>query len=67
MSEWIKTKDRLPEDQVEVLAFCMGYVYLAEIYDKRWLIGGGASKALFAPEGTVSHWMPLPEPPESEE
>lgn len=79
MSEWISVKDRLPKKYVEVLV-CVE-VYLdsddGQGFEKKrfvntdclikktnngmtWAITGGT-------EGfTVTHWMPLPEPPEGE-
>ncbi len=65
-NEWISVKDRLPEDSREVL-----------IYDKRsgdvlyaWYSMETWNENDFCYEGDdlddISHWMPLPEPPERE-
>lgn len=56
-NEWISVKERLPEDDVDVLtrratgmsveSHC-GFGWLYDEYNGRWV---------------VTHWMPLPEPP----
>ncbi|WP_368043047.1 DUF551 domain-containing protein [uncultured Gemmiger sp.] len=60
MSDWISVKDRLPKQQTEVLAFRRGIMYLAW-YDNE--IGRWASDE-WGILDAVTHWMPLPEPPE---
>ena len=61
MSEWISVEDRLPEHNQIVLVF-----------NKNWLLKN-MSTDLFLEKGgrkwflmyrDVTHWMPLPEPPE---
>jgi len=59
MSEWIKVKDRLP--------WCFdargktGFgIYQRELRDEGWFTGGGVGEDSV----TITHWMPLPEPPE---
>ena len=62
MSEWISVKDRLPEPNTAVLVCRDGY-YGSEVavavYKDEYL--------KFITGYNVTHWMPLPEPPESEE
>ena len=58
MSEWISVKDRLPIEEIDVLAFageCQVVLYRAGrwLYDDAW----------FAHDEPITHWMPLPEPP----
>lgn len=70
MSEWISVKDRLPEKGVQVICFNGGRMFgsftLAEIKTDNegftaWHIYGvNEDNAGF---GSVTHWMPLPEPP----
>lgn len=74
MSEWISVKDRLPEDMGEVLVIVSGKphenitldgAYEIAEYDpvEGWILE-------MWPEwrsGVVTHWMPLPEPPEEEQ
>lgn len=59
MSEWISIKDRLPENDALVLV-CQQDVkdaatFIAFFINGRW--------AILNNEFTVTHWMPLPEPP----
>lgn len=55
--QWISVKDRLPEDGVEVLVVSDGETGASwhEAGEFGWAIGG-----------TVTHWAPLPKPPEEE-
>jgi hypothetical protein len=61
---WISVKDRMPEDGVEVLVY--GDIYLnrkgadVDFVDK-------SGNFFYYDEGEVTHWRPLPEPPESAE
>jgi hypothetical protein len=59
--KWISVENRLPEEEVEVLGLVLyeddTYGYdLNEHFDGEWLLSGSQVK--------VTHWMPLPEPPE---
>lgn len=66
MSEWISVKDRLPEPYVAVLVWEKddtkegGFAYVDRHDGEVWKIGSLGN-------GAVTHWMPLPEPPEPEE
>lgn len=68
MSEWISVKDRLPDPKVTdknpptVLAVKQGMVGKI-ICVARW---NGADWIEKGKEITVTHWMPLPEPPKEE-
>lgn len=59
-NQWISVEDRLPEKHgVWVLVFDGLYVWIAyrnHVLDT-WIVEGGSVRA-------VTHWMPLPEPPE---
>ena len=68
MSEWISVKDRLPEFGENVLTYspeekvspkyCNAYIG----ENGEWI-----ERSFFErPLGKVTHWMPLPEPPEVE-
>ena len=60
---WISVKDILPADGETVLIYKNGIIEVQE-FDRRrkgWL-----SKGWFWSVATVSHWMPLPEPPKGE-
>ena len=58
--EWISVKDRLPKENIWVLVYSKQGSYMNlkvdYIHDGRWF------NSLL-----VTHWMPLPEPPESED
>ena len=69
--EWISVKNEIPEDGLRLLLYTdvpdeygkerIG-VYLGDTY---WTLMGGdyyKQKSI-----NVTHWMPLPEPPESED
>jgi len=65
MPEWISVKDRMPEDGKEVL-FCDGSSIMVGRYngdEKFWELTD-ANMIAYAVD--ITHWMPLPEPPESE-
>lgn len=74
MSEWISVKDRLPGNSLDVLvyepgegccvAFHNGREWRAftQTLEARTLDGGYACVSLSCPE-RITHWMPLPEPP----
>ena len=55
---WVRVADRLPEPGVEVLACtAAGSIYVADVMNGRL----GVDDCSHA---TLTHWMPLPEPPE---
>lgn len=60
VQEWISVNDRLPEDGESVLTYKNGNVDV-QVYEKNrngWIQGNW-----FWSMATVTHWMPLPEPP----
>lgn len=64
MSEWIKCSDRLPEANKAVLAFRLGAIvgfYMKP--DGLWYQDGFCIKQHNGFDD-VTHWMPLPAPPE---
>lgn len=60
---WISVKERLPEEDKDVLAYNGAYMFIAAYTTnptKYWYtITGSATLA-------ITHWMPLPEPPKEE-
>lgn len=56
---WISVKDRLPEDASDVLIVWADGVSEACYFDETWCRDG---RRLLS----VTHWMPLPEPPKEE-
>jgi len=72
MSEWISVKDRLPEKQMEVLAyygFDRGDGDLGMRFFGVLTYFAFDTQPHFQHEGlglSVTHWMPLPEPAEED-
>jgi len=70
MNKWISVKDKLPEIGDEVLTFneenCIWLDFYVDLD-----MGDNTSKPMFWSEkddlGAITHWMPLPDPPENEE
>lgn len=75
---WISVKDRLPDDEQEVLVIAHGWdgrlVYVGShkrvVAQKSWLTGITSKSSewslwgwSYLKEPMVTHWMPLPEPP----
>ena len=60
MGEWISVKDRLPVDMGTVLIAHKGGVSFAWFNGAYWTKGAATKHR---PIKTVTHWMPLPEPP----
>lgn len=63
MSEWISTKDRLPEEDREVL---IAYWFIPPYGDPGWVIETGRHRSgrwVQLQGENVTHWTPLPELP----
>lgn len=71
MSEWISVDERLPEDSREVLCWYLNtegrYCYVIGSYSRRlfegWETDIDNNECYYSPV-KVTHWMPLPEPPD---
>lgn len=64
MQQWISVKDRLPEEFENVIAANKrGKAY---DIDKAWWNGYRWDRCGKGSYRNVTHWMPLPEPPEEE-
>lgn len=65
---WISVKDRLPDDDGEVLAVSFGEVLIAN-YFNGWFryIEDEDGNLIPTDDIDVSYWMPLPEPPKETE
>ena len=61
VQEWVSVDDRLPDDD-EVVIICTdkNFVYAGELIGDTWFLDNDSWTA------TVTHWMPLPEPPKGE-
>lgn len=59
MSEWVSVDDKLPDEDENVLAgnYPFGIIHINRLIDKK------NSKWLY---GSITHWMPLPEPPKED-
>jgi hypothetical protein len=57
---WISVKDRMPEEGVDVLVYLNRKDADVDFVDK-------SGNFFYYDEGKVTHWRPLPEPPESED
>ena len=62
--EWISVDDRLPEESGEYLTYHNGY-YMTLSYSARHKMFNASDDLAKANSAvlTVTHWMPLPEPP----
>jgi hypothetical protein len=60
--EWISVEDRLPEERQNVLVhYVDGWMPIAFLLGGKWYQSGGETSWV-----SVTHWMPLPEPPKGE-
>ena len=69
--EWISVEDRLPKDDGEYLVHLDSGDIFVDEYNTDWLFGSdnyneSMQAALGVPEICVTHWMPLPEPPQDD-
>lgn len=68
MSKWISVKDRLPDTFVSVLVHMPGEKPLPAVHEGYLRPDGKWYSAFYEREpDEVTHWLPLPEPPEEEE
>ena len=61
VQEWISVDDRLPEkDEIVIICTDKNFIYAGELIGDTWFLDNDSWTA------TVTHWMPLPEPPKGE-
>lgn len=58
-NDWISVKDRMPEEGVDVLVYLNRKSADVDFVDRE------SGNFFYYDEGKVTHWRPLPEPPES--
>jgi len=67
VGEWVSVNDRLPEKRKAVLAYAPRYnnIWAVVLIDNGWNIWAPVGTK-YDPDwdGPITHWMPLPEPPE---
>ena len=72
--KWISVKDRLPEDDVDVIVYAVsnngGYTIVITFHTHKLyglnIEGWAPPWQYFTISYTITHWMPLPEPPKEE-
>ena len=57
--DWVSVKDKLPEQYTDVIVFTKGSTIAVDYVDE--------NGDFYYYGQNVTHWMPLPEPPESED
>ena len=60
--KWISVKDRLPENEQNVLVADNGFIAVWTFYGDYWEDSHGWWQEF----DEVTHWMPLPQPPKGE-
>ena len=61
VQEWISVDDRLPEkDEIVIICTDENFIYAGELIGDTWFLDNDSWTE------TVTHWMPLPEPPKGE-
>jgi len=68
MSEWVSVKDRLPEIGKLVLCTFCGIVSYGYYLGDRWQVNDEPDYSMVKTDiiSFVTHWMPLPTPPEED-
>lgn len=61
-NEWVSVEERLPEEKQRVIVRCERVGTSVG-----WILWGNWMTDIGPGAGKVTHWMPLPEPPEKEE
>lgn len=71
VNRWIPCNERMPEENVYVIAWAKrkhhSRAIMAILINGIWKIGVNDCSDGFHVQGEITHWMPLPEPPEEGE
>lgn len=63
--EWISVDNAYPNDYQIVICYCGGRTIIRQCKDKQWFDEWGNSTMNFkSEEEKITHWMPLPDPPD---
>ena len=61
VQEWISVDDRLPKkDEIVIICTDKNFIYAGELVGDTWFLDNDSWTE------TVTHWMPLPQPPKGE-
>ena len=64
---WISVEDKLPNEDEFVQVFCGGHAVIGRLHKKRWQLGFETKTCVHIisanSKDKVTHWMPLPAPP----
>ena len=68
VNRWIPCSERMPEENVYVIAWAKrkhhSRAIMAILINGIWKIGANDISDGFHVQGEITHWMPMPEPPE---
>ena len=66
-NEWISVETELPGPRMVILAFDNGGVWFGMYLRGRWIEEDEGGGFVEDKEYSVTHWQPLPSPPDTEE
>lgn len=66
MSDWISVEDRTPDTRIEKLLVTYSSSAGRTVEMARYMNGHLVLLAFEVPDGAITHYMPLPEPPKEE-
>jgi hypothetical protein len=66
MNNWIKVEDSLPSDSQAVIVYINRFNYFQNYFDIAWRKNGSWRGVDEVAAYKITHWQPLPSPPEQE-